>query len=115
MRADMVFDDDAKLIGLHNRYRNEPAELKLHIAHYINNDNTFDAASYQQQDLDLVSVTHPNHIQKQIHLSHAYTFIVNLCAAIFSSRQCDGCKETKKNAGSKKIVAVDVGIIDSRL
>lgn len=43
--ADMVFDDDAKLIGLHNRYRNEPAELKLHIAHYINNDNTFDAAS----------------------------------------------------------------------
>ena len=43
--ADMVFDDDAKLIGLHNRYRNEPAELKLHIAHYINNDNTFDAAN----------------------------------------------------------------------
>ena len=106
MRADMVFDDDAKLIGLHNRYRNEPAELKLHIAHYINNDNTFDAASYQQQDLDLVSVTHSNHMLIPI---------VNLCAAIFSSRQCDGCKETKKNAGSKKIVAVDVGIIDSRL
>ena len=80
MRADMVFDDDAKLIGLHNRYRNEPAELKLHIAHYINNDNTFDAANYQQQDLDLVSVTHPHHIQKQTYLSRLYLYRQFVCS-----------------------------------
>ena len=87
MRADMVFDDDAKLIGLHNRYRNEPAELKLHIAHYINNDNTFDAASYQQQDLDLVSVTHPNHIQKQTHLSlsRLYLYRKFVCSYLLQS------------------------------
>ena len=94
MRADMVFDDDAKLIGLHNRYRNETAELKLHITHYINNDNTFDAANYQQQDLDLVSVTHPNHIQKQIHLPLTLIPLSSICVQL--SSPVDNAMDVKK-------------------
>ena len=41
--VDMVFDDDVKLIGLYNRYREENEEFKAQIIQYINSD-TFGGA-----------------------------------------------------------------------
>ena len=34
----MVFDDDAKLLGLYGRYEEEPEELKDQIVHYIKSE-----------------------------------------------------------------------------
>ena len=67
--ADMIFDDDAKLLGLFARYQEETDELKAQILHYITSD-TFDEPMGQVQadmaeqntngssDLNEVSGTH---------------------------------------------------------
>ena len=39
----MVFDDDVKLVGLYNRYRDETEEFKNQIIQYICSD-TFESA-----------------------------------------------------------------------
>ena len=40
----MVFDDDAKLVGLYSRYCDEPDELKSKIIDYIKSE-TFDKST----------------------------------------------------------------------
>ena len=59
----MVFDDDAKLVGLYSRYCDEPDELKSKIIEYIKSE-TFDKSTknftFGESELSEVSIP-PTH------------------------------------------------------
>lgn len=48
----MVFDDDAKLIGLYQNYEEEPTEMKRQIVKYICSDTFADAVQFARHEQD---------------------------------------------------------------
>ena len=57
----MVFDDDAKLIGLYNRYLEEVDEMKANIIQYIDSETFKPEEEEQAQELNQVRVQSKPH------------------------------------------------------